>query len=189
MPDQAVVYDACVLYPAALRSLLMYLAAERVYRARWTARIHDEWTRNVLANHPDIRPDRLRRTRDLMDAHVPDCLVVGYEPLIDTLTLPDPDDRHVLAAAVTAKAAVIVTSNLRDFPVAALAPYGITPRTPDAFVTDVLAERPAAVCTAFANQRQELRRPPKTVDELLADLERCGLRATVAALRPFADQL
>ncbi len=102
MSRQTVVYDACVLYPAALRDFLMRLAIEGVCSARWTARIHDEWTRNVLANLPDVRPAGLRRTRDLMDAHVLDCLVEGYEPLIETLTLPDPDDRHVLAAAVTA---------------------------------------------------------------------------------------
>jgi hypothetical protein len=66
-----------VLYPATLRSLLVYLAIEDVFRVRWTDRIHDEWTRNVLANHPDIRLEQLRRTRSLMDAHVPNGLVVG----------------------------------------------------------------------------------------------------------------
>lgn len=99
-----VLYDACVLYPAPLRDLLMRLALTDLFQARWTDRIHDEWTRNVLGNRPDITPESLARCRQLMDEHVPGCLVTGYEALISTLTLPDPDDRHVLAAAVHGRA-------------------------------------------------------------------------------------
>ena len=92
-----VLYDACVLYPAPLRDLLMRLALTDLFQARWTDQIHDEWTRNVLANRPELTAESLARCRRLMDEHVPDCLVTGYESLIPTLSLPDPDDRHVLA--------------------------------------------------------------------------------------------
>src|SRR3954464_11109127 len=105
-----------VLYPAPLRGLLMQLAVADLFQARWTDEIHDEWIRNVLSDRPDIRPESQARCRELMNRHVPDCLVVGYETLIPTLVLPDPDDRHVLAAAIHAQAEVIVTFNLRDFP-------------------------------------------------------------------------
>ena len=88
-------YDANVLYPAPLRDLLMRLAVEDVYRARWTDIIHDEWIRNVLANRPDLRPEQLERTRELMNANVRDCLVVCFESLIPALELPDPDDRQL----------------------------------------------------------------------------------------------
>src|SRR3954464_7940809 len=81
-------YDACVLYPAPLRDLLMQLALTGLFQARWTDAIHDEWTRTVLADRPDITPASLARCRRLMDEHVPDCLVLGYEPLIPTLALP-----------------------------------------------------------------------------------------------------
>jgi predicted nucleic acid-binding protein len=109
-------YDACVLYPAPLRDLLMRLALEDLYRARWTDRIHDEWIRSVLKDRQDLSRDQLERTRNLMNAHVRDCLVTGYEDLIEGLELPDPDDRHVLAAAIRTRASVIVTFNLGRLP-------------------------------------------------------------------------
>lgn len=112
MSNFTVLYDVCVLYPAPLRDLLMHIAVTDLYRAKWTDAIHDEWTRNVLKDRPDLKPEQLQRTRDLMNALARDCLVTGYERLIDAVTLPDPDDRHVLAAAIRAGADIIVTFNL-----------------------------------------------------------------------------
>ena len=83
-----VVYDACVLYPAPLRDLLIRIAHRGVVRARWSERILDEWVRNLLANRPDLSAAKLARTRDLMAKAVPDCLVTGYEPIIAGLELP-----------------------------------------------------------------------------------------------------
>lgn len=95
-----VVFDACVLYPAPLRDFLMHLALTDLFRAKWTDEIHNEWIRSVLKNRPDLTEERLQRTRTLMDSHVRDCLVCGYESLISSLALPDENDRHVLAAAI-----------------------------------------------------------------------------------------
>lgn len=122
-----------------------------------------------------------------MNAHVRDCLVTGYEDLVPALTLPDPDDRHALAAAIRAGADVIVTANLADFPAEVLAAYGIEARHPDDFVAHLLDLAPAAVCGAAKRQREGLKNPPKTVDEYLESLERQGLPQAVAALRPFAE--
>lgn len=116
MSRRTVVYDACVLYPAPLRDLLMLLALADLVHARWSSRIHEEWMRGVLAARPDLRREQLERTRDLMDAYVRDGLVTGYEFLIPDLILPDPEDRHVLAAAIHSAADAIVTFNLDDFP-------------------------------------------------------------------------
>src|SRR5689334_18975619 len=99
----------------------MYLALTDLFRAKWTDAIHEEWMRNVRKDYPDITQAQTERIRDLMNGHVRDCLVTGYEDLIETLDLPDPDDRHVLAAAIRAGADVIVTTNLADFPKEALA--------------------------------------------------------------------
>lgn len=115
MANFVAVYDACVLYPAPLRDLLLHLALTDLYRARWSERIHDEWMRSVLASRPDLSAEKLARTRSLMDSAVPDCLVTGFEGLIEHVSLPDPDDRHVLAAAIRCQAGVIVTYNTRDF--------------------------------------------------------------------------
>lgn len=116
------VLDACVLYPPSLRDLFMRLASALVYQPRWTEDIHQEWMRNVLKDRPQLTRAQLERTRRLMDGISDESLVTGYEDRISKLTLPDPDDRHVLAAALTAEAAVIVTFNLSDFPKSALAP-------------------------------------------------------------------
>lgn len=180
------VYDANVLYPAPLRDLLIRLAQAGLVRARWTETIHDEWTRNVLAINRHVTAERLARTRSLMNEAVRDCLVTGYEDLIDALTLPDPDDRHVLAAAIRGGAEVIVTFNLADFPADTLAPFGIAAQHPDDFLASLLDVAPDPVCAAVKGQRESLCNPPKTADELLATLEAQGLTQTVARLRPFA---
>ena len=141
-----VVFDACVLYPAPMRDFLIRLATAGLFAAKWTDRIHDEWTRSLLATRPDLA-NALKRTRSLMDQAVPDCLVEGYEPLIEGLSLPDPDDRHVLAAAIRAGAQTIVTINLRDFPAPSLAPFGIEAVHPDTFVEQQLDLHEGAVVT------------------------------------------
>ena len=178
-----VLYDACVLYPAPLRDLLMRLAVARLFQARWTNEIHDEWTRNVAANRPDVTPESLDRCRRLMDEHVPDSLVAGYEWLVPTLALPDPDDRHVLAAAIHGGAQIIVTFNLGDFPESVLAQHRIEAVHPDEFVVRIWNESPESVLDAARRQRLALRRPPKTAAEYLATLEQCRLVETAARLR------
>src|SRR4051794_33154958 len=110
------VYDANILYPAPLRDLLIRIAQAGLVRARWTETIHDEWTRNVLKDNPRLSAERLIRTRNLMNEAVRDCLVTGHEDLIASLSLPDPGDRHVPAAAICAGAAVIVTYNNMKLP-------------------------------------------------------------------------
>jgi predicted nucleic acid-binding protein len=119
-----VVYDACVLYPNTLRDLLIRLGQARLIQAKWTDRILDE-VDEALTRELDIPPAKLARRRALMNGAVRDCLITGYEPLMEGLKLPDPDDRHVLAAAVKAGAHVIVTSNLKDFPAEYLAEWEI----------------------------------------------------------------
>jgi hypothetical protein len=103
------VFDACVLYSAPLRDLLVELAYRRVCQGRWTDEIHQEWIRNLRDNRQDIEPRKLERTRAMMD-RVRGCLVSGHLPLIPSLTLPDPDDRHVLAAAIHSGSDRIVQS-------------------------------------------------------------------------------
>src|SRR5215471_4888245 len=120
-----VIYDACVLYPAPLRDLLVRLANTGIVRARWSDPILDECFRSILRNRPDLKPEALKRTRELMTQAVADCMVSGFEDLIEGLNLPDPNDRHVLAAAIRAGAQAIITLNLSDFPEGTLAPFNV----------------------------------------------------------------
>lgn len=189
MSQFTAIFDACVLYPAPLRDLLMHLALMDLFRAKWTEAIHAEWIRSVLKNRPDLTREQLERTRQLMDAHVRDCLVADYEDIIPVLTLPDPDDRHVLAAAICCGADVIVTFNLDDFPPDILRKWGIEAQHPDDFINHLLDLAPHLVCAAAKRQRANLKNPPKSVDDFLAALERQGLAQTVAGLRRFADVL
>jgi hypothetical protein len=176
------VFDSCVLYPAPLRDLLMRVAMTDLVRARWTDRIHDEWIAAVLQDRPDLNREQLERTRSLMNAHARDALVTDYEHLIETVQLPDPDDRHVLAAAIRSRSELIVTCNLKDFPADRLAPYGIELRHPDTFVSHLIDLAPAVVCAAAKRQRQALRHPPMDVESFLECLARQRLPETVARL-------
>lgn len=176
-------YDANVLYPAELRNLLMHLALIGLFRAKWSADVHEEWISNLLKKRPDLTRDKLERTRTLMDKHAVDALVTGYEDLIPGLQLPDPNDRHVLAAAIRGHADVIVTMNLRDFPADIIGSFGIEAQHPDEFVLHLLDLALGAVVAAAQNHRQSLKNPPKTAAEYLETLERQGLTQTVSVLR------
>jgi hypothetical protein len=178
-----VIYDACVLYPAPLRDLLMRLALTDLYRARWSDQIHNEWITAVLRNRPDLSRQQLERTRSLMDAHVRDALVDGHQTLIPALELPDPDDRHVLAAAIKCGADLILTFNLDDFPEHALASYGIGACHLDPFLVDQLNLDGEKVCTAMRLHRAGLKNPSRTVEEFLATLEDQGLVRFTQAVR------
>jgi predicted nucleic acid-binding protein len=158
-------YDACVLYPAPLRDLLLQLALTDLFRAKWSDAIHEEWMRNLLANRPDITRAQLERTRDLMNAHVRDALVTGFESLVPSLVLPDPGDRHVLAAAIRGRCDVIVTYNLADFPSETLAAHDIEAQHPDEFIGHLYNLRPEAVCEAAKHCRARLKKPPMSAED------------------------
>lgn len=161
----------------------MRLATQGLFQAKWSNSIHEEWIRNVLLDRPHITHAMLERTRQLMDEHVKDSLVQGYEGLAMQLTLPDPDDRHVLAAAIIGKAKVLVTFNLRDFPATALEPYGIDLQHPDTFIVRLM--NMTGVCLAAKKHRESLQNLPKSVQEYLDALERQGLTGTVTGLRGY----
>lgn len=177
------VYDACVLYPNHLRDLLIRIAQAGLVRARWTERILDEVFTALEKQRPDLDQDRLRRTRGLMAGAIRDVLVVNYEPLIAAVDLPDPDDRHVLAAAVRAGAQVIVTWNLKDFPGDKLAPWDVQAMSPDDFLLAQIELEPEVVHGLIATLAGLRRRPPTTVEDVVNGLERDGLTASAAALR------
>ena len=181
-------YDANVLYPAELRNLLMHLAIIGLFRAKWSADVHEEWISNLLKKRPDLTRDKLERTGMLMDKHAVDALVTGYEDLIPGLQLPDPGDRHVLAAAIRGQAGVIVTMNLRDFPFDVIGLFGIEAQHPDEFVLHLLDLALDAVVTAAQNHRQSLKNPTKTVAVYLETLERQGLTQTVSVLREYMSE-
>lgn len=176
------VLDANVLYPNLLRDILLSLAVAGLYHARWTARINDEWTRNLVANRPDIEP-KIGLLLEQVNAAVPDCLVDGYEYLIDRLTLPDADDRHVLAAAIVGHADAIVTANLKDFPTKVMAQHGIEVQHPDDFIMNQLELRPFEALEVIKRVRAKRRNPECSAADLIDMVEKSGLPQTAQHLR------
>jgi hypothetical protein len=166
--------DANVLYPAPLRDILLQLAVTDLFRAKWTADIHREWIEALLEREPHRQTNALERTRDLMDTAVRDGLVTGYQPLIPCLALPDPNDQHVLAAAIVGRCDVIVTQNLADFPKATLATFGIESQNPDVFLSNLLNLSPGLFCEAARKVRARLKNPPYSAEEYLDTLTRQG---------------
>lgn len=175
--------DANVLYPAPLRDFMVRLAIQNLFRAKWSEQIHQEWIEGVLRNRPDLTRIQLERTKALMDNHVQDAVVEDYESLIEDLSLPDPDDRHVVAAAIQGKADVIVTFNIKDFPRQTLSTYNLDVQHPDTFVLQLFERQPLEVISVASEQRQSLRRPPKSADAYLSTLEQVGLKLTASILQ------
>ncbi len=182
-------YDSNVLFPPSLRDVLLQLPVADLYRARWTEDIHREWMAAIVRHYPDISLERLDRTRQLMNRATRDALVVDYAHLIDRIELPDPDDRHVLAAAIAGKADVIVTCNIRDFPAQVLAAHGIEAEHPDRFLCRIFEHDETTVCRAVRTIRARLKRPPKTVDDYLADLAAAQLPEFARRPQPHAASL
>ncbi|GAB1542530.1 hypothetical protein NUACC21_52040 [Scytonema sp. NUACC21] len=167
----------------------MRLAVTDLFRAKWTEQIHSEWIRNVLKNRPDLTIESLIKIKDLMNKNVRDCLVTGYENLITGLELPDPDDRHVLAAAIRCHASVIVTFNGRDFPSRYLAPYGIESQHPDDFILHLIDLSPVEICEVAKKHRKALKNPAKTQEEYLETLLRQGLSQSVTTLQSLCHDI
>ncbi len=145
--------DTCVLYPSYLRDVLLQIAQHGVYRALWSAQILDELARALRVRHLARGHDAhtvdayVRRLLEQMETAFPDALVENWHSLVPTVTLPDPDDRHVVAAALVGRADVIVTQNLRDFPPEAL-PRPLLVQDADVFLLDSLDLYPDAVIAA-----------------------------------------
>lgn len=182
-PPRIVIYDACVLYPAPLRDLLMRLALPGLFRAHWTQRIQDEWSRNLLEQRPDLTPEKIAATRELMERALPEACLYEYEAYAVGICLPDEDDQHVLAAAIAAKAHAIITRNVRDFPASVLRPLGVAVLTPDMFIMQWATAMPEFVLQAVKEQHKSLLRPPKTWGQFVEILQRQDLTATCTFLQ------
>jgi predicted nucleic acid-binding protein len=174
--------DACILYPAPIRDLLLNFAAEGLFLPKWTDQIHDEWTRNLLKNRPELSIDQLQRTVDAMSRAFPDAKVSNYTTLIKSIKLPDEDDRHILAAAIRCKADLIVTANLKDFPKECLVEFSMEAQHPDEFINNIIGLNPETSLKAFLKQVSYLKNPPLTAFQVLDNFKKVGLNNTANSL-------
>ena len=176
--------DACVLYPVSVADALISLAVAGLYAAKWTAQIEDEWVRNLELKRPELC-GRLSIRRDQMRLAVPDWEIptAAWQVLAPCLSLPDPDDVHVLAAAIAGHADCIVTANLKHFPDAVLRPYGIEAVHPDDFLVAQLDLDEFTALAAFRDMRERKKNPTLNPEEFAHALERNGLVVTASRLR------
>ena len=176
--------DACVLYPIAVCDALISVAATGIYGAKWTGRIDEEWMRN-LQEQRRRPPGTFVFRRDQMRAACPDWEVLpeAWGPLEEQLSLPDPKDRHVLAAAIAGHADCIVTTNLKDFPGRVLGPLGIEALHPDAFLVAQFDLDALRVLPAFKGMRARLQDPSYSASAFADAMERNGLVETAQFLR------
>jgi predicted nucleic acid-binding protein len=161
--------DTCVIYPDALRDILLGVAARGGFEPQWSARVLEEWAR---AASKKGATDQVRQIALAMQAQFPRAMVTGWEPAATRLILPDPDDVHVLAAAITGHADAIVTFNAADFPRHVLAAEGLARRDPDGLLWELWSHNPAPVAEAVA---QAIARAPGAAQSTRAFLKRAGL--------------
>ncbi|MFU8861633.1 MAG: PIN domain-containing protein [Cyclonatronaceae bacterium] len=176
--------DANVLYPFLVRDLLLSLAEENLYRPKWSKHIEEEWIRNLLTDRPDLNPEKIENIAITMNLAFEDAMVSDYETLITSLSLPDPDDRHVLAAAIVSRSDVIVTMNLRDFDVMELGKYNMDAVHPDTFIVNLIDLDNEKAIKAIQKMVQRRKNPPVGISDLIQRIENNKLSK---AAKRFSD--
>lgn len=177
------VLDACVLYPAPLRDFLLSIAEVGIFKPFWTEKIHLEWTESLLIKRPDLKRKSLDKAVLAMNTAFPDSNIENYESIINTIELPDPDDRHVFAAAVKESADVIVTINTKDFPDNVASKYDIEIQHPDQFICHLIDLDKERIELAFSNQLARLKNPPLEASDVFNILKKTGLSKSIDRLK------
>lgn len=180
--------DTNVLYSAQLRDIHLQLARDSVYEVKWTLTILSELRDALLRQAPSVSHARLEYLFATMNRSFPDARISGIEKLVQSIHLPDPDDRHVLAAAIVGKCDTLVTQNIRHFPDDYLSSFGIRVSSPDDFLAALLITRPKRFCASVRSVLSRLDEPSYTFNEYLAQLRQNGLIQTATILGRYQHQ-
>lgn len=180
--------DACSLAGALQRNLLLSLAAAEFFRVRWSMPVLDETQaaieKMLTGKGVQDAASRAERSRVAMEDAFEEAMVTDFDRFLCVCEgLPDANDAHVVAAALKTQAAVIVTENTKDFPDEKLAPLNLYARRADHFIADTIALDEGRAVAAIRTMRERLKRPEKTAEALLLDMEARGLTDTVDILR------
>lgn len=180
--------DACVLYPLAMTDALLSLATAGYFAAKWTTKIEDAWIRALEGKRPELI-GKLEVRRNSMREAIPDWEVPksAWATLVTGIDLPDPNDAHVLAAAIAGHADCIVTSNLKDFPSSTLLEFGIEAIDPDTFIINQWDLDPVNAIAAFKRMRARRKKPQSSPEDFAYALEVGGLPTTAGRLRTAAE--
>lgn len=179
------VLDACVLYPVTIANILMELAWQGIYTAKWTEDIDREWVNSLKRDKPELTDEKIKYRLDHMHKAIPDWQIPNskYQKLIPALNLPDQNDRHVLAAAIAGHADCIVTKNIKDFPIENVDEHGIEILHPDDFILLQLTLDPIPALTVIKHLRARAKNPELTAEQFIEALEKVELVRTGEYLR------
>lgn len=183
-----------MLAGALKRNLLLTLAEAEFFRVRWSVPVLDETEKAIaeILQKKEVSDavDRAKRARNAIEAAFEEACVSDFDHLLPVCAgLPDEDDRHVLAAAIKTQAATIITDNLKDFPEPVLSALNMEARSADDFIADTIALNTGKAVAAIRRMRERFKRPEKTAEVLLLDMEASGLVAVVDVLRPHVGSL
>lgn len=170
------VLDTNIIFPVEIRDVLFWFAHFDLFTPKWSKHIFDEWEDVMLRK--GVSDIEIKKRTQFASLAFPDALVINYEPLIDGLTLKDKKDRHVLAAAIKTNANVIVTNNLKDFPNAYLAKFGLVAKSADDFLADIIDLNHRKAVESFRKLVLNRRNPDLDAYEVLDNLRRNGLKNT-----------
>lgn len=186
---ETAVLDACVLFPGGVRDFLLWVAEAGAFSPAWSDVIHEEWMRNRREKFNDSI-SRLEYARAEMENAFPGANFDPDPHTLATVTLPDMNDVHVVAAAVAAQARTIVTYDTHHFPASALYPLALRKETPDAFCARLFVETQAEVVEGARSHRTSLKRPSYDPDSYLVHLKsNLRLNRTSDLLRAVKDSI
>ena len=177
------VLDTNVIYPLLVRDLMFWFAYFELFTPKWSKHIFDEWD-DVMERKRIPEGERLKRI-NVANKAFPDAMVNNYEQLIESLDLPDEKDRHVLAAAIKTNANIIVTENLKDFPEDYLASFGLSAKSSDDFLTDIIDLNPERAVAAFKKLVMNRTNPDLDEFQILDRLRDLGLKDTANYLHAY----
>jgi predicted nucleic acid-binding protein len=161
--------DANVLYPASVRDTLLRAFEAGLIQAYWSEQILEEMRRNLVLNSQCTNEQAASLVATLRRVF-PTSIVTGYENLLPAMR-NDPGDRHVVAAALAARAEVIVTNNLKHFRKEDL-PTGMEAQSADTFLQNLFDLEPRVMMEVLRKQAADKRKPPVTFEQHLEGLSR-----------------
>ena len=170
------VLDTNVIYPVIIRDLLFWFAFYDLYSPKWSSNIFDEWI--SVMERKGVSFEEAQKRVQVANKAFPDALVSNYDGLIKGLVLPDPDDLHVLAAAIKINANVIVTNNLKDFPEDYLESFGLKVKSADDLLTDIIDLNHEEAVKAFKEMVLNKKNPELDEYQVLDLLRKSGLIET-----------
>lgn len=184
--------DACSLLPALQKNILLSLAEAEFFRIRWSPKIIEETHMAFLKiyqkRYGDDTEEKAGKAIEAMNSAFPEAMLDDdLSTLISMLqsdyNLPDPDDAHVIAAAIKCRADIIITENLKDFPVKVLNSYNMEAKSADAFIADAIGLAPEKAYITIRKMRLRLNNPAFTPETLYHKMEKSGLTETATILK------